>query len=151
MAHVAILPRDEVRVLCGRLFEAHRLFDPRRAHEDALPAHGVHVFVFNPTERARGEARTHDQRIYRSLGRLTERERLDSALDNLIDVLNGAADDRPAPTEEARKEVVEVGRCVNRVRVEGVAGFGARVERLPGKLTKLEKASPLLHWYRNHS
>ena len=66
-------------------------------------------------------------------------------------MLDGAANDRPARAEEARKEVVEVGRCVNCVRVEDVAGFGAGVERLPGKLAKLGEASPLLHRCRNRT
>ena len=120
-AHVTVLPRDEVCILAGRLFEAHRLVDPRRAHENALTAHSVHVFVLHAAEHACGKPRANDERVYRALGRLAERECLNAALDYLVDVLHGAADDRPTTAKEARKEIVEVGRCVDCVCVEDVA------------------------------
>lgn len=99
----------------------------------------MHVLVLYTAEGARGEASAHDQRVDGALGGLAEGERLDTALDNLGNMLDGAPDDRPAAAEEARKEIVEVGRRVNCVRVKNVAAFGAGVERFLKKASRLGK------------
>lgn len=99
----------------------------------------MHVLVFDAAEHARGEACAHDQRVHRALGRLAEGECLDSALDDLVDMLDGGPNDRPAAAQEARKEIVQVGRRVDCVRVEDVAALGAGVKRFLGKALRLRE------------
>lgn len=112
--HVAVCAGYDIRPQTIRLMTSGTAKrDPRRSDQHDLAPHRVYVLVLHASQRARAQSRAHNQRVNRRRRRAASREHVRAALDDLRDVLDGTTNDGPTPREEAREQVVKIGRGVD--------------------------------------